>query len=105
MNKTYKLDNGWKVEKNKDDIPILHVTPISNSVFKKYQNVEITEEIFDDITKGERDLKKLFKKYKLHKIIMEDSMVEVRPEVVFTNTPTKYHGRGFIVTQEGDNFF
>jgi|JRYD01.1.fsa_nt_gb hypothetical protein len=105
MNKIYKLNNGWIVEKKTDGVPVLHVTPILNTVFKKKHDVEITDEIFDDISQGERDISNLFKKYKLHKLIMKYGAVEVNPSIVFTNTSNRYYGRGFIAKHEGDKYF
>lgn len=105
MKDKYKLDNGWVVEKNETDVPVLHVTPVSNTLFRKHQDVEIDNEIFKAISEGEREVKNLFKKYKLHKIIIENGAEEVRPNVKLMNTPTKFYGRGFIITQEGTKYY
>jgi len=105
MNSEYKLDNGWIVERNGNSGPVLHVTPIPNALFKKHQEVKIPEEIFEDIAQGERDVKNLFKKHKLHKIIIDEAAVEVRSSITLTNTQTKFYGRGFIATQERDQYF
>lgn len=105
MKNQYKLDNGWIVEKKDTDVPILHVTPIPNTLFRKHQDVEIDDEIFKAISGGEREVQTLFKKYKLHKIIIENGGVEVKPNVKLMNTPTKFYGGGFIVTQEEGKYY
>ncbi len=105
MNTQYKLDNGWIIEKNENGNPVLHVTPIPNTLFRKHQDVEISVEIFEDIVNGERDILNLFKRHKLHKKIIEDGAVEVKLNITLINTPFKYYGKGFIATQEEDKYF
>ena len=104
MNDQYQLDNGWVVE-NTTGIPVLHVTPIPNTLFRKKQNVVIEEKVFKAIVNGERNLKNLFQKFKLHKTIIENGSSSVKPNDQLINTPTKFYGSGFIVTQEEDKYY
>lgn len=106
MKDQYKLDNGWVVEKKGDNVPILYVTPIPNTLFRKNQTVKITNTIFEDISSGETDLKNLFKKHKLHKLIMEQGAKEVKPVLSQRiNTETMYQGVDFFVTEELGKYF
>ncbi len=106
MSSEYKLDNGWLVKRESGGKPILYVTPIPNTLFRKNQAVEITEAIFKDISKGETDLKNLFKKHNLHMLIIEQGAKEVkpipRPKI---NTETMYQGIDFFVTEETGRYF
>lgn len=106
MKSQFKLDNGWLAEKQDDHAPVLHVTPIPNTLFRKNQTVEITDIIFEDIRCGETDLKNLFKKYKLHMLIMEQGAKEIKPVIrPRINTATKYQGVDFFVTEELGLYF
>lgn len=106
MKDQFKLDNGWIVEKKGDNTPILYITPIPNTLFRKNQTVEITDTIFEDISFGETDLKNLFKKHKLHMLIMEQGAKEVKPVLhPRINTATKYQGVDFFVTEELGKYF
>ncbi|MDO5969241.1 hypothetical protein Q4Q35_05420 [Flavivirga aquimarina] len=105
MNKQYELDNGWIVKQEGDNPPILYVTPIANTVFKKKIKVEIDETVFKDIVFGERSTKELFKKYKLHTIIIEQGSIKVKPISISKNSSNTYYGKDFILTIENDKFF
>ena len=99
----YILDNGWIVSKEADNLAILHVTPLPNSIFRIYQDIKLPNNILKDIEAGERSISKLFKKHKLHTLIIKWG----KPKTIIPeeNTPIKYFGKGFIVTQEDEKYF
>jgi|GEM_PF-1957947 len=100
----YKLDNGWTVTKNDKGIAVLHVIPIEGSLFRKEQFVNIPNNVFDDIRDGEREIKELFRKYKLHNLIFQWDREPVVSEK-YENTNSEFYGSGFLVTQEGKHYF
>lgn len=101
--KEYTLDNGWVVSKKNDEVPILHVTPLPNSIFRIYQDIELPDDIYKDMAEGERSIKTLFKKHKLHNLIIKwGKPKKITPK---KDTPTKFYGCGFIATQEGEKYF
>ncbi len=101
--KVYILDNGWVVSNRSDNKPILHVTPLSNSIFRVHQDIELPDFVYKDIVKGERRIKELFKKHHLHNLIIKwGEPGKIAPK---ENTPTKFYGKGFIATQEGNQYF
>ncbi|MEQ9307735.1 MAG: hypothetical protein RJQ14_27745 [Marinoscillum sp.] len=101
--KEFVLDNGWIASKQPDQEPILFVTPLPNSIFKIYKEIELPNNIYEDIVRGERSIKELFKKYKLHSLIIEwGAPTKIPPK---ENTPTKFYGGGFIVTEEGNKYY
>ena len=99
MNKKmkYTLDNGWCVEKVDNDAPVLHITPIPKTVFNKNKRIIISDVIFEDIRAGEINLKNLFRKHDLHKLIINQTAEEVRPHVK--------HGKNGINEYQGSDFF
>jgi hypothetical protein len=103
--KKLKLDNGWFVTKMEGKSAVLHITPLPNSIFRKYQSVDIPDEIFNDIELGEVSIKELFNKYKLHEFIFqwENRQPEIskRP----ANSSTIFYGNGFIATNEKNGYF
>jgi arginine deiminase len=100
----YTLNNGWEVKKQENGTGLLHVTPLPNSIFNKEQFIIISEETMKAIEKGERDIHILFKKYNLHKQIIQWKK-ETYSKKSRINTPTKFYGKDFIVTQEGNKYF
>jgi hypothetical protein len=100
----YTLNNGWEVKKQENGTGLLHVTPLPNSIFKKEQFIIISEATMKAIEKGERNIHILFKKYNLHKQIIQWKK-ETYSKKSRINTPTKFYGKDFIVTQEGDKYF
>jgi hypothetical protein len=102
--KKYILDNGWDIEKSDEGTVILHVIPISNSIFRNEQYVEIPEVIFNEVEAGERSTKKLFQKHHLHTFIIQWKESEV-PAVSKENSDTLYHGVDFIAEKEGNKYF
>lgn len=105
MDKKYKLDNGWIIKKEGSNPPILYVTPIKNTIFKKKLEIEINDEIFRDIVLGERNIKELFRKHKLHTIIIKKGSIDVKPEILSIKKPNQVNGKGFILTKENDEYF
>ncbi|MEM6814417.1 MAG: hypothetical protein AAF600_08490 [Bacteroidota bacterium] len=101
--KEYILDNGWIVSKQPAEAPILHVTPLPNSIFRVRDDLELPNDIYRDIAEGERSIKELFKKHKLHNLIIKWG--EPRKVLPKDNSPAKFYGRGFIVTQEDNKYF
>lgn len=106
MSDLLTLNNGWLISKDIDGNPILHITPIPNTIYRRKQDVKITHDIYEDIASGETDLKLLFKKHNLHLIIMEQGSRKVtltpKPKI---NTETKYQGTDFFVTIEYDKYY
>jgi len=100
----YTLNNGWKVKKQDNGTGLLHVKPLPNSIFKKEQFIIISGETMKAIENGERDIQILFKKYNLHKQIIQWKK-ETYSKKSRINTPPKFYGKDFIVTQEGDKYF
>jgi len=99
----YILNNGWKVQQ-RDNKYYLEVTPLENSIFRQHKTVELPEEIYLEIKKGEMDIKNLFKKFSLHKIIM--SWISGGQEKKkLRNTKDKYYGGGWFVEQVGSKYF
>ena len=106
MTEKYLLDNGWLVERQHDNTPIIHIKPIPNTIFKSNLIIQITDEIYEAISLGETDLKNLFEEFKLHMLIMEQSTKRVDPTTqVKTNSETIYHGSDFVVSKENDNYY
>ncbi|MEM6319982.1 MAG: hypothetical protein AAF960_20080 [Bacteroidota bacterium] len=101
--KSYILDNDWKVYKEKNKY-FIEVRPIKNSIFKYHETVEIEEEIFLDIVNGENQVKNLFKKFGLHKIIMAWNGKPLKGKRL-KNTENKYYGGGWLVQREGKKYF
>lgn len=99
----YTLNNGWTIELDNDGKGILHVKPLSNSIFRKEQYVQVSEEIVRAVQNGERSVQFLFMNFDLHKqIIQWKKGMYPKKE---SNTPTKYLGIGFIVTEERGEFY
>lgn len=67
--------------------------------------IEINEEVFNAACNPNIKLKDLFDKYNLYdnKVLLrlgkENTLVKKE------NSPTKFYGKGFIATQEGDKYF
>jgi len=96
----YKLDNGWLVRQQGLERAILYVLPLENSIFRKKQDIELTDEVFQDIQNGETSVTELFRKHELHNVIIQwenrEPISISKPE----NTETKYFGNDFIVMKE-----
>ncbi len=99
------LDNGWVVKETESGNGILYVTPIANSIFQIYQEVEIHHDILLDIEKGERNIKDLFRKHKLHNLIFENGSKLVIGKNNSVNTPHTYTSNDFIATKENEGYF
>ncbi|MBL4560323.1 MAG: hypothetical protein JKX79_05005 [Labilibaculum sp.] len=100
----FRLDNGWTVTKNENGVAVLHVTPIEGSLFRKEQFVNIPDDVFNDIRDGEREIKELFRKFKLHNLIFQWEREPVVSKK-YENTEFEFYGRDFLVTQEGEHYF
>ncbi len=103
--KQYKLSNGWLVSKSNSEVAILHVLPLDNSIFRIKQDIEIPDEIFDAIEKGENNIKELFRVYKLHDLIFQWGNREVKTAVKPNNPKIKYQGKDFIIEEEDSSYF
>lgn len=99
----FTLDNGWVVEKTPNG-GILHVTPLTNSIFRVNLDIELPYNVLKDIENGELEIKELFRKHKLHNLIIQWGKTKtIEPK---KNTSTKFYGRGFIATlEEGKYYF
>ena len=106
MKKKYILDNGWWVEKVDNDAPVLHITPIPKTVFNKNKRIIISDVIFEDIRAGEINLKNLFRKHDLHKLIINQTSEEVRLQVKHgKNGQNENQGSDFFVFNESGKYF
>lgn len=100
-----KLDNGWIVSKSGINKAILHVHPLKNSIFRKEQDVILPDEIYNAISQGDLEIKSLFKKYKLHNLILQWDNREPETTTVPSNTKNIFYGKGFIAEKENISFF
>jgi Mor family transcriptional regulator len=100
----YKLDNGWVVAKGIDNIVILHVMPIPDSIFRKEMNIEIPNSIYNEIELGERRVTELFRKYNLHELIFQWDREPVISKKNI-NTKNEFYGIDFLATCEGKCYF
>jgi hypothetical protein len=103
--KQYTLDNGWVVMKKDAQHAILHVLPIPNSIFRKEQVVEIPDEIYKDIESGERRVKELFRKHKLHDFIFQWESHKPVTSPKHQNTKDKFFGTDFLATEENESYY
>lgn len=102
--KEYTLDNGWIVRQDDSGAAVLHVVPITNSIFRKEQYVEIPQAVFDDIESGEIRVKELFRKHHLHNLIFQWGSREPVTLSKPINTPNEFYGRDYIAVEE-DRFY
>ncbi len=102
----YELDNGWIVSKEKDKNAMLHVEPLSNSIFRTSLKVKLPENIFDAIANGERSVKELFRTYKMHDLIFQwnDKRAKVS-SLTLVDTNHKFFGQGWFVETVRGQFF
>jgi hypothetical protein len=103
--KTLSLDNGWIVTQKNSEDAILHVLPIPNSLFGKEQDVIIPNTIFEDIQSGEKRIKELFRKHKLHDVIFQSDKSKFINPSVNKNTKCRFFGVGFLLTKEKKSYF
>lgn len=99
----FTLDNGWVVTKKEEESPVLHITPIPNTIFRNEYRVEIPDAIYKVIESGERRFKELVSKHNLF-----DFIIQWGPPVKRTvpqNTPTEYYGKGFLATDEDGSYY
>ncbi|NJM24269.1 MAG: hypothetical protein HC859_00735 [Bacteroidia bacterium] len=100
----YTLDNGWTIERDIDGAGVLHVKPLPNSIFRKEQYVLVSIDVIQAVENGERSVQSLFKNYDLHKQIIQWKKGTL-PKKERVNTPTKYQGVDFFVTEENDKYY
>jgi len=102
--KVYILDNGWKAYISEDGSFMLHVIPIPNNIFRIEQRVKITEEIFNAIINGERQVKELFREFNLHEYII-DWKKDDRPKPILKNSKKRFYGIDYAVVEEDFGYF
>jgi hypothetical protein len=97
----------WIVSKDEQKPAILHVEPISNSIFRTTLKIQLPDIIFDAIANGERSVKELFRVYKMHDLIFQwNSKNEKVSQTFLVDTDTKLYGHGwFVENQSGTYFF
>lgn len=97
--------NGWKVIATNNDKFGLSYDSYVLDESTLGAMIEIDEEVFDAACNPDIQLKDLFDRYNLYdnKVLLRlgGKTTLVKQE----NTPTKFYGRGFIATQEGDKFY
>lgn len=99
----YELNNGWKVFFDHGKY-YLKVTPIENSIFQKEKVVELPNEIALEIKRGEMNIKNLFEKFGLHKLIIS-WIPNVEKGKELKNTEDKYFGGGWFVERLGTKYY
>ena len=102
--KIFILDNGWEVYLDEDGSFMLHVIPIPNNIFQIDQRVKISEEIYNAIADGERNVKELFGKFKLHNYIIKWRKDD-RPKPDYINTDRRFYGIGYVVVEKDNKYF
>lgn len=99
----YVLSNGWIVrcEENKF---YLEVTPIENTIFQNEKVVELPDDVALEVKNGERNIKNLFKKFGLHKLIMS-WVPNVKKGKERKDTEDRYYGGGWFVERLGSRYY
>lgn len=98
------LDNGWLAFEDDSGKGVLIVEPLQNSLFTKKKIVELPDDVFNDIRNGTTEIKELFRKHKLHNLIIEWE-VPKHGNDHFVNTETKFYGRGYCVIVEEEKYY